>query len=259
MRVLCVVLSTAALTLSPILANGQAIRGTVRDQTTGRPVVAASVWLLNHRNKDLEHVLTDSTGVFLVEPDDAGTYGLRLQALGYKATTAGPVDVTYGEMVEVSLELAADAVPLQPLTVTARSHPPNRYLTETGFYERKKSGQGVYMTREDIMRRAPEDFSDLMRTTTGMAIQPTGVGGHRGWTTTTRSTSQCQPTLILDGVTTNVGGQSPLRVRDIPLDDVLLPNDIQGLELYKGPATVPPQFNVNNASCGVLVIWTRRK
>lgn len=259
MRLPHVLLAAAALGVAPALADAQAIHGTVKDQTTGRPIVAASVFLVGHRNKDLEHVLTDSVGAFLFETDDPGPYNLRLQALGYKLTTAGPVEVTYGELVEVALDMAADAVPLQPLTVTARSHPPNRYLTEAGFYERKKAGQGVYMTREEIMRRGPEEFSDLMRTTAGMSVQPTGVGGRRGWSTTSRSMNRCQPTLILDGVPTMVGGQPPLRVRDQPLDDVVLPNDIQGLELYKGPATVPPEFNMHNAGCGVLVVWTRRK
>ncbi len=244
---------------TPAVSLAQGIHGTVKDQATGRPIVAAEVSLLNTRGKVLDKVLTDSSGIFLLEPDDAGSYALKATGLGYEAATSALLPFKDGELVEVTFELAVDAVPLQPLTVTARSFPPNRYLADAGFYDRKKSGVGVFMTREDILRRRSDEFSDLMRSVAGMDVQPTGPTGRRGFSMTGRSNGRCQPALILDGTPTLIGGMQPLRGRDLPLDDVLSPRDIEGLELYRGPAGVPTEFNVNNAACGVLVIWTRHK
>ena len=259
MRVRLALLLALALAAAPAAAWSQGIHGTVKDQATGRPIVAASVALLSPRGRTLDHVLTDTAGAFLLEPDDAGSYALQASGLGYRTATSTPVPFKDGELVEVTLLLAVDAVPLEPLTVTARSFPPNRYLADAGFYDRKRSGVGVFLTRDDIMRRRPEEFSDLMRSVAGMDVQPAGPTGRRGFSMTGRSNGRCQPALILDGTPTLIGGMQPLRARDLPLDDVLSPRDIEGLELYKGPAGVPSEFNVNNAGCGVLVVWTRHK
>ncbi len=240
-------------------AAAQSIHGTVKDQTTGRPIVAASVELLTDKGKVLDKVLTDSLGAFLVEPEEAGSYALKASGLGYREAGTATFPVSYGELVEVTLELAVDAVPLKPLTVEARSFPPNRYLATAGFYDRRRAGVGVFLTREEIMKRRPEEFSDLMRTISGMEIRPSGITGRRGYTMSMRTNGQCQPALVLDGVPTLIGGQQPLRGRDLPIDDVVSPRDIEGLELYKGAAGVPSEYNVNNAACGVLLIWTRRK
>ncbi len=244
----------------PVAAAAQSVRGTVKDQATGRPIVAASVALLTDRGKVLERVLTDSVGGFLLEPDEAGSYALKASGLGYRESGTAAFPVSYGELVEVTLELAVDAVPLQPLTVQARSFPPNRYLADAGFYDRRRAGVGVFLTREQIMKRRPEEFSDLMRTISGMEVRPSGLAGRRGYTMSMRSNGQCQPALVLDGVPTLVGGQQPLRRGpDVPIDDVVMPRDIEGLELYKGGAGVPSEYNLNNAACGVLLIWTRHR
>ncbi len=250
-------LLSLVLLAAPPAAAAQSVHGTVKDQATGRPIVAASVELVGARGKAVDKVLTDSTGAFLLEPDEAGSYSLKASGLGYRDAGTAAFPVSYGELVEVTLELAVDAVPLEPLTVEARSFPPNRYLTDSGFYDRRRAGVGVFLTRADIMKRRPEEFSDLMRSISGMEVRSSGPTGRRGYVMSTRANGQCQPVLVLDGVPTLVGGQQPLRGRDIPLDDVVSPGDIEGLELYKGAAGVPSQYNVNIAACGVLLIWTR--
>lgn len=250
------VLLLAGPTLVPT-AEAQTIRGKVRDEVTESPVTGAQVTLLTLHGTRLDRVLTDSAGEFEIEPDVAGAYRLRLEAPGYRTSDSSRVEVAYGELVEVAIRMAVDAVPLQPLTVTARSKPPNKYLEANGFYDRKKAGIGVYLTREEIMRRSPEVFSDLMRTIAGMTVRSVGPAGRQGASMTIRSNGRCQPVLFLDGTHTLIGGVQ--RGRDTPLDDVLIPRDIEGLELYRGSASVPSEFNENISDCGVLVVWTRRK
>ena len=35
------------------------------------------------------------------------------------------------------------------------------------------------------------------------------------------------------------------------------PRDLAGIEVYAGPATIPPQFNGYNRGCGVILVWTK--
>jgi hypothetical protein len=41
------------------------------------------------------------------------------------------------------------------------------------------------------------------------------------------------------------------------LDLLPSPRELAGLEVYNGPATIPPRFNSYNASCGILLVWTK--
>ena len=44
--------------------------------------------------------------------------------------------------------------------------------------------------------------------------------------------------------------------------DEFPPQDVEGIELYAGSATIPPQFaprfqSIRTQTCGAVVIWTR--
>jgi hypothetical protein len=48
----------------------------------------------------------------------------------------------------------------------------------------------------------------------------------------------------------------------LELDDMVFPDNIVGIEVYAGPARVPPEFNVttgpsSGAACGAVVVWTK--
>jgi hypothetical protein len=44
---------------------------------------------------------------------------------------------------------------------------------------------------------------------------------------------------------------------DAFLDEPLIPDEVEAIEAYDGPAVLPPEFGGYDARCGVLVIWTR--
>ena len=58
----------------------------------------------------------------------------------------------------------------------------------------------------------------------------------------------CPPDIWVDGV----------RATGMSVDDVPL-TDVEALEMYRGPAGLPPEMNnrFGNPACGALVIWTR--
>lgn len=56
----------------------------------------------------------------------------------------------------------------------------------------------------------------------------------------------CAPTIVLDGMT----------LRGAELDDLIPLSHIDAIEVYKGAATVPPQW-CGYAVCGVIAVWTK--
>ncbi|HEX4934451.1 MAG TPA: hypothetical protein VFV33_14780, partial [Gemmatimonadaceae bacterium] len=66
---------------------------------------------------------------------------------------------------------------------------------------------------------------------------------------------------------TTVGGLIPeakddpsaRAIRPVGLDAIMRPNDIEGIEVYKNVASAPPQYQPLDSSCGVILVWTRRR
>jgi hypothetical protein len=46
-------------------------------------------------------------------------------------------------------------------------------------------------------------------------------------------------------------------MRGTDLDDIANVENVQGIEVYTSPATLPLQFRAVNSSCGAVVVWTR--
>ena len=41
------------------------------------------------------------------------------------------------------------------------------------------------------------------------------------------------------------------------IDELVPPSDVEGIEVYKGAATIPVELNGTGSACGVVSIWTR--
>lgn len=251
-----------ALTLALLAAAAplpaQTVKGVLLESGTSRPIVAAQITLLTQSNRREAAIATDTAGQFEIEARAYGRFRLKAERLGYQTLVSDTFHLGASELVEVRLQLAADAIALEPLTVTARSRPPSRYLAQAGFYDRKKGGVGSFITREEIANRRPNQLSDVLRMVPGLRFDPAGTG-RRNSTVSSRSTGRCQPVLVLDGVLTAVGGELGRSRWSIPMDDAVNVHDIEGIEVYRGSSEIPTQFNIHTGDCGVLVIWTRRR
>jgi hypothetical protein len=56
------------------------------------------------------------------------------------------------------------------------------------------------------------------------------------------------------------GRQDPTMRPEIALDDVVLPEDVQAVEVYRRGTEVPARFGgmSTETQCGAIVVWTRR-
>lgn len=249
------VLAVHALLCSPAFA--QEVRGRVLDAATLLPVAAVEVRLLEGAAARLV-MLSDSVGRFSLRPNRTGSYSLRAERIGYVAVTTQPFKIASAELVEVELLISVAPLEFEALRVTARSTASNAYLEASGFYARQHVGLGHFLTRRDIERQVGVQLSDVLRRVPGVRIVRADRGGRRGDVLMTRASlgSRCLPSIFLDGVLSRIGG--PPRATDVSIDDMVLPTDLEGIEVYNGPSQAQAPYD-RYAECGAIVIWTKRR
>jgi hypothetical protein len=217
-----------------------AISGTIRD-STGAPIPGVEVVVASTR----AHARSDSTGLFRFAGVPAGKRELSFRRLGFEPKTVSAV-VPLGETIAVAVVLAPFAAEIEGMTVEEVSR---RRQMLSDFFDRSARGFGHFITREQIEKRNPMNLSDMMRMIPGARLLPNRNGG----TATLRFARatmgrDCPPQYWVDGVKTYA----------LNIDDII-PQDVEGIEVYSGASTIPPQFNTREGTtiCGVVLIWTR--
>ncbi|MFQ5705409.1 MAG: hypothetical protein ACE5HT_15505, partial [Gemmatimonadales bacterium] len=205
--------------------------------------------------------ISDSTGSYSLTAPGPGTYSLRSDAGIHGATVTSPFKIEEGKNPDIELRVSQrEVTELAGVTVTGESLPIGGDPI-AGFYERKAHGLGEFITREDIEKKNPYNFTGALRLTTSVRIvrMMTTPGGHPHYTVrfkglAGRSTgSVCAPVLYLDGAKLGPIDEAEEGGPDL----LVVPSDLEGIELYR-PSAVPPRFGGNDASCGVIVVWTKR-
>jgi hypothetical protein len=168
-----------------------------------------------------------------------GTRTIEVRYLGYEPQRAQVTLEPY-RTSQVRFELELQPIQLAEVRVRARAS----RLLRTGFHGRRNAGFGTFFTREDIQRMQPRVLSDLMRRVAGANVS-TGRSG-LGSATFRGGRGTCPVQFYIDGT---MASQF--------LIDEMRAEDVEGLEIYRGAATIPPEYNKGTAMCGVIVIWTR--
>jgi hypothetical protein len=152
-----------------------------------------------------------------------------------------------GQWDTVAVELEPTAQRLAAVTVTGVGARRANGLRD--FEARRATGNGLYITRDEIARRNSERTSDVLRGKRGVSLVKlsNGTFGAR-FALYSRTKSKCTPDLWIDGVWS----------RDTEVDEILA-SDIEAMELYETFATVPFQFTPHGKTppCGTIVMWTR--
>jgi len=189
-----------------------------------------------------------------------GRYIFSAEALGYGTIEDEMVEVTLGQLAVLEVQMAPVALELEPLVVTAERR--SFHLEMEGFYERHNLGlhSGIFLTPEYIEKRRPSKVTDLFYAMPGTRVVEGGGGvGPRVvyFRTGERFSGICWPMIYIDRHLASIGGLGG-GADPSALDSRLHPNDVSAIEVYRGAAEVPPEFNGANAGCGVVVVWTHR-
>jgi hypothetical protein len=220
---------------APPRADNYPLSGVVVDEKKA-PLVNAELTFLRD-GRTIAVLRSSETGTFAFDSPFLGEIQVVARRLGYKARTT-----TLNLDVRPSTELLTIVLETVPSEVAAL------IVTASGgrlaqFYEhRKQYAFGRFMDREEIEKSNVRLASDLFRAVPGASLRASRRYGN------TIRLRGCQPIVWIDKVP----------IRDVELDEVAVPEEIAGLEIYTSSMTVPAQYmDRGGRSCGAIVVWTR--
>jgi hypothetical protein len=228
------------------------VLGRVVDDGSGRAIETVEVRLVGAVESLVR--VSDGEGAFLFPRVRPGVYEVVLEHLAY-GTHTDTVEVGEGELVSYEARLAMEPIELAPLTVTVRRRDVSPMLL--GFYERMSMDRGGYfITREDIERRQPDRISHMIGEAPGARVRCPGGGCYVIFARYERDRLRgaCRPAVYVDRM--YVGGGR--NIAPASVDGLVIPAEVEAVEVYDGPGSLPAEFGGSNAGCGVVVIWTRR-
>lgn len=215
------------------------IAGRVVSSATDAPVAGVRVNLLSQRKS----TTTDSVGRFGFDRLKPGVYQVEALMLGFAPLTA-VVQLEEGERKE--LEFRTDSVgQLLPTIFVDGESQPELIKVLTKFERRMAVGSGRFITREQIVQRNPMQLMDMIRFLPGVRSKCNGSSCQLRLNHDPRN---CGPAVFVDGVPTA-----------LTVLEATNPNDVHGVEIYRGPSETPPEINTEAARCGgAIAVWTRR-
>jgi hypothetical protein len=204
----------------------------------GKPLEGAQVYLVG----TAVGARADYRGSFRLTGLPAGTQTVEVRLLSY-APRRFTVDLSPVRESRLAAVLDTRATVLGEIKVEGKAH-----TDIPGFEDRAKRGFGTFLTRDDIEKRQSILLTDIFRTIPGLTV---GFDGTNYVVQSARSVgSGCQVQWYLDG--------SPYDNSSNDLDQMLRPDDIEAIEVYKSASEVPVQFQGRDASCGTVIVWTKR-
>ena len=252
-----VLLSLLPVATVPAHAQGNAVQtrilGRIVDENSAAGIAGARVEFLDSRSRVRESSVTDSAGYFLLDEIPRGSFRLRAGRLGYRTATTPYWRIESGEALSVTVRLDPDAVLLAPLEITARALSASPVLAN--FYHRQQRAvAGTFITRDEIEQSNATRVTDLFAMVPGVRFRNNNqralvVSFDRALPGTTT----CPVQVYVDGVLATRGERD-----GVPLDELATPGVLEGIEIHRGLASVPPEFAGPLARCGVIALWTRR-
>lgn len=249
------VLLGLALLPAALYAQGNATQGTIRgrilDETTSQPIADVAIEFIDGLRRVRGSAVSDADGSFVLGAMPPGSFRLRATRLGYAQTMTPYWRVAGGEILTVTVRLHPDAVLLAPLEINARVKSESPVLA--GFYQRlERRVTGTFITREEIERSNAGLVTDLLRTVPGVRIE-SGSTVQSRVISIGRAFNACPAQVWVDGMLVTRRGSG-----EAYLDELATPGLLEGIEIHRGLASVPPEFLNPDARCGVIALWTRR-
>ncbi len=249
--------------LAPPLWSQLVVSGRVT--ANGQPAAGAAVSLMPHAVT----ATTSLDGRYVLTVPAPGQATLSVRAVGFQPTLRRFIFSGLDSVV-VHFTLVPAATILDSVSVVGTpAASPGRMQA---FEERRTRGVGQYFTRADLEEHGSAPLSRVFRVARNLQLfrRPPHCGG--GFTVGTGrgqdrltvggreqsmlacsgNPSACFPAIYLDGMAFWIPGTP-----GPPDVDTFRSDEFEAIEIYRGPAGVPPELNVLGSSCGVIALWTR--
>ena len=219
---------------------------------------------------------TSRNGIYRLDSIGVGAHVFQARRVGFSPLVAS-IEIDSGATTYADIVMRPAANVLASVLVKAdllmRGVP-------RGFLDRMHSGaQGTYITAEDIKRQNPHRVSDILKFVPGVKVAPNGeVFSSRGLVTVLSNGCANGLPVYLDNIQVGGGtgggpdgfigdqnagrvgrGAAPVGATAVArsVADIIPPERVVAIEVYSGPATVPPTLPAANSACGAVFIWTR--
>lgn len=272
--------ATAAFALAmiviPALAGAQAVlRGVLYDDSTGTPLHGGAVVLVDPgSDAPVYHTQVDSTGVFSVNIEHAGTYQIAAIHEGYQSILSGPVPFQAGDRLTVKIPIAAGGNPIHHIGVTehvtalaAAAAPaplqPRMTEQEAVLARRGHSGMGTIYDHQKLLSMNAHTVGDVLAMTPGVGVDdPTGGQSSSvqmrqsqlNFGSSSGPGSVCHVGWFLNGQRydrpDDPGGMYALTGLSI--------KEVDAIEVYRSISEVPAEYAAADLRCGVVAVWTSR-
>lgn len=223
-------------------AGRTVISGTVID-STGRPIFGAAIQAIS----TAQVTITDSSGRFRLLNLLPGLVFVRVRKIGFLSEYF-PLQTEAGRVASLTVRLrpASGAPTLARVEVRADARRDSRMV---GFYERMRLGNGVFVEREEILRRNASGVTDVLRGRNGVNIIRDSGNNPTLFGRNLTGAGYCAMGVLIDGVLINTTG--------IGIDQIANVQDVRAIEVYKTGPSVPAEFQRRETDCGAVLIWTR--
>lgn len=217
-----------------------AVSGTIIEDGSRRPLAGVEVLL-----DGTDHAtVTDSAGRYILVGLPTGRRFLVFRMVGYRPVRSFLI-LARGDTIQVDGTMVAEGVRLDSITVTGR---PVISMGLDGFAERRSRGFGKFFDSTELRRRDQMHTADLLGRFASIEIsrQP------GAWLAFNKRRN-CAFEIRLDGAV--IGGGAFMTPPDLRSFGV---SSLAAVEIYQTPGEVPLEYGGRNASCGVILLWTRR-
>ena len=199
-------------------------------------------------------VVTGPSGTALVPDVAYGRVSVRARRVGF-----APGGVTFtvdGERVSVTLVMSGVRAPMLDTMRVVGARAVSARLA--GFEARRAAKQAtVSITREEIEQRNPTDIWEMLTNIPSVKVADRDdmvVATSARAMISRFDNEPCYLRLMVDGVLVMADPKGKLDLRQLPR-----PNEIHGVEVFNGPASIPLEYGGLGSStwCGLIAIWTR--
>jgi len=236
----------------PRASEAQSIAGNLLDAQSGQAIMLGYVALLDESGERVAWTLANEEGYFRLDAPETGSYMLYGESLGYRSSVEGPILLGEDQLIPAGFRLDPMPVVLDSLRVVAESR---RFsLVMAGFYEREKTGLGHFIGPDKILERfEARQISDFLWGVPGIRLVPRDNLAGSGYVPLMRASAAfrgfCVPDVYLDGIP-QPGGED--------LDNLIMPFDIEAIEVFRSAAEVPARYTTAGSNCGVILLWSRK-
>lgn len=230
--------------------------GTVTD-TGSAPLSRARVEILTTGLEPVRSATTPDDGEFRLDSLPELAVYVVARARGYVSDIRGPVYLSGTDTTTVSFRLRVRRARPDTVSVSlSRERHPR--LVSAGFYQRRASTAGEFMTGPEIRESGASSLSRLLsELVAGAEIvrSPAGDGvvlpGGQD-----RIGSRCYPLVFVDGTRVGRAGPTTRRGGAVSLNSLVNVDQLLGIEVYGSAAEIPGSYAGTESRCGVILLWT---